>query len=94
MEQKLATRLGRDVANGMPAASAENPRLLDSVREVIRATLENLKATLDDLDAALVSWLAIEGLNSFEMHDLCPFSEEEHKQIVRAVSRLLRKGIA
>ena len=84
----------RDVANGMLAASAENPRLLDPVREVITATLESLKATSDDLDAALLGWLAIEGLNSLEMHDLSPFSEDEHEQIVQAVSRLLRKGIA
>ena len=84
----------KDVANGVLAASAENPRLLDPVREVIKATLENLKATSDDLDAALLGWLAIEGLNSFEMHDLSPFSEEEHERIVQAVNRILRKGIA
>ena len=92
----LKLRQGRtkEVANGMLAASAENPHLLDPVREVIKATLENLKATSDDLDAALVGWLAIEGLNSLEMHDLSPFSEEEHKQVVQAVNRLLRQGIA
>jgi len=84
----------RQVANGLLAAAAENPRLLAPVREVIKATLENLKATSDDLDAALVGWLAIEGLNSLEMHDLSPFSEEEHERVVEAVSRLLRQGIA
>ena len=84
----------KEVANGMLAASAENPRLLDPVREVITATLGNLKATSDDLDAALVGWLAIEGLNSLEMHDLSPFSEEEHQRVVEAVNRLLHKGIA
>jgi hypothetical protein len=78
----------------MLAASAENPHLLDPVREVIKATLENLKATSDDLDAALVGWLAIEGLNGLEMHGLSPFSEEEHERVVQAVNRLLRKGIA
>jgi AcrR family transcriptional regulator len=92
----LKLRQGRtkEVANGMLAASAENPRLLDPVREVITATLGNLKATSDDLDAALVGWLAIEGLNSLEMHDLSPFSEEEHQRVVEAVNRLLHKGIA
>ncbi|MGF9764697.1 TetR/AcrR family transcriptional regulator [Microvirga sp. 0TCS3.31] len=92
----LKLRQGRtkEVINGLLAASAENPRLLKPVREVIKATLENLKATSDDLDAALVGWLAVEGLNSLEMHDLSPFSEEEHERVVQAVSRLLRKGIA
>ena len=92
----LKLRQGRTkaVASGMLAASAENPRLLEPVREVIKATLENLKATSDDLDAAVVGWLAIEGLNSLEMHDLSPFSEEEHGRVVEAVDRLLRHGIA
>src|SRR4051812_4625732 len=58
----LKLRKGRtkEVANGMLAASAENRRLLDPVREVIKVTLANLKATSDDLDAALLGWLAIE----------------------------------
>lgn len=91
---KLRRGRMREVASGMLAASAENPHLLEPVREVIRATLENLKATSDDLDAALVGWLAVEGLNSLEMHDLSPFSEEEHERVVQAVNRLLRKGVA
>ncbi|WP_262299351.1 TetR/AcrR family transcriptional regulator [Microvirga sesbaniae] len=92
----LKLRQGRTkkVANGMLAASAESPHLLDPVREVIQATLEDLKATSDDLDAALLGWLAIEGLNSLEMHDLSPFSEKEHEQVVQAVNRLLLRGIA
>lgn len=92
----LKLRQGRmkEVANGMLAASAENPRLLDPVREVIKSTLDSLKATSDDLDAALLGWLAIEGLNSLEMHDVSPFSEEEHEQVIQAVARLLSKGIA
>ena len=64
------------------------------MRAVIKATLENLKATSDDLDAALVGWLAIEGLNSLEMHELSPFSEEEHERVVQAVNRLLLRGVA
>ena len=41
----------QEVANGMLAATAENPRLLDPVREVINKTLDELKTTSDDLDA-------------------------------------------
>jgi hypothetical protein len=41
-----------------------------------------------------VGWLAIEGLNSLEMHDLSPFSKEEHERVVQAVNRLLLRGIA
>jgi AcrR family transcriptional regulator len=91
---KLHQGRTKEVANGLLAASAENPRLLDPVREVIKATLENLKATSDDRDAALLGWLAMEGLNSLEMHDLSPFTEEEHERVIQAVNRLLGKGIA
>jgi AcrR family transcriptional regulator len=90
---KLRKDKTKEVASGMLAASAENPRLLDPVRTVIKATLVNLKARSDDLDAALVGWLAIEGLNSLEMHDLNPFSEEERQRVVEAVDRLLRQSI-
>lgn len=41
-----------------------------------------------------MGWVAIEGLNSLDMHDLNPFSEEEHERVAQAVSRLLSKGIA
>jgi AcrR family transcriptional regulator len=84
----------KEFANGMLAASAENPRLLEPVRAVIAETLVNLKTTCNDLDASLVAWLAVEGLCSFEMHDLSPFSEQDRERIVQAIQRLLSNGIA
>jgi AcrR family transcriptional regulator len=84
----------KDIANGMLAASAENPRLLEPVRQVIKETLDKLKASSEDLDASLLAWLAVEGLSSYEMHDLSPFTEEDRERIVKAVDRLLKKGIA
>jgi AcrR family transcriptional regulator len=92
----LKMRAGKmkDVANGMLAASSENPALLEPVRQVLRKTLDEMKATSDDLDACLLAWLAVEGLNSFEMHDLSPFSEEDRDGIAASITRLLEKGIA
>jgi len=92
----LKMRAGKmkDVANGMLAASSENPALLEPVREVIRKTLGEMRSTADDLDACLIGWLAVEGLNSFEMHDLSPFSEEDRERIATAIAKLLEKGIA
>ncbi|WP_210495895.1 TetR/AcrR family transcriptional regulator [Microvirga antarctica] len=84
----------KDVANGMLAASSENPALLEPVRQVLRKTLDELKTTSDDLDACLLGWLAVEGLHSFEMHDLSPFDETDIGRIKDAVSRLLENGIA
>ena len=66
----LNTRCGamREVANGLLAASAENPRLLEPVRQVIKDQWQMLKTTSEDPAAAMIAWLAIEGLSSLEMH--------------------------
>ncbi|WP_134499421.1 TetR/AcrR family transcriptional regulator [Microvirga pakistanensis] len=84
----------QEVATGMMAAAAENPRLLDPVRQVIAATVEQLKANSDDVEAALLGWLAVEGLSNLEMHKLSPFSDQDREQIVGMINRLLIKGIA
>ncbi len=84
----------QEVATGMMAAAAENPRLLDPVRQVIAATVEQLKANSDDVEAALLGWLAVEGLSNLEMHKLSPFSDQDRDQIVGMINRLLIKGIA
>jgi AcrR family transcriptional regulator len=84
----------QDMATGMMVATAENPGLLDPVRQVISTTLEQLKANSDDLDSALLAWLATEGLSSLEMHKLSPFSDEDRDRIVQAIDRLVTKGIA
>ena len=80
----------KDLANGVLAASAENPELLGPVRDIIRQTFESLKAGSDDLDNSLIAWLAVEGLCNFEMHELSPFSEDERSRIVASIDGMLR----
>lgn len=84
----------QEIATGLMVATAENPRLLDPVRQVIAETLERLKANSDDLDSALLGWLAVEGLSNLEMHNLSPFSDQDRERIVQLINRLLTKGIA
>lgn len=84
----------QEVATGLMVATAENPSLLDPVREIISATLKRIKASSQDLDAALLGWLAVEGLSNLEMHNLSPFSDQDREAIVQAINRLLTKGIA
>jgi AcrR family transcriptional regulator len=91
---KMCSGKTKDIATGMLAATSENPRLLDPLRQVIRDTLDTLRATSEDLDAALLAWLAVEGLSSYEMHDISPFSDEDRERIRKAIERLLSKGIA
>jgi AcrR family transcriptional regulator len=77
------------VANGMLAASAENPRLLEPVRKAIAEQWQAITQTSDDPDAAMVAWLAVEGLSSLEMHNLSPVSGADRARVISAVRRLL-----
>jgi AcrR family transcriptional regulator len=92
----LETRCGdmKAVANGLLAASAENPRLLEPARQAIKNDWERLKATSADRPAAMLAWLAVEGLSSLEMHDLSPVTKQDRKEIGVALYRLLEKGIS
>ena len=46
------------------------------------------------VEYALLGWLATEGLSNLEMHNLSPFSDEDRERIVKAIERLVSKGIA
>jgi AcrR family transcriptional regulator len=89
----LKTRCGtmKDVANGLLAALAENPRLLQPVRQVIADEWRKVKAS-DDPDTAMVAWLAAQGLSSLEMHDLSPLTAEDRQRVSNALFRLLNRG--
>jgi AcrR family transcriptional regulator len=77
------------VANGLLAASSENPRLLQPVRDTIAEEWQKLKATSDDPDVAMVAWLAVEGIRSLELHDLSPMTPEDRDVVKAALLRLL-----
>ncbi len=77
------------VANGMLAASAENPRLLEPVRKAIAEQWREITQSSHDPDAAMLAWLAIEGLSSLEMHNLSPLSQTDRERVIAAVRRLL-----
>lgn len=91
---KMRSGKMKEIANGMLAASSENPRLLEPVREVLQEALTQMKATCEDKNASLVAWLAVEGLCSLELHDISPFTETDRDEVVQAVNLLLDKGIA
>jgi AcrR family transcriptional regulator len=81
----------RGIDNGILAASAENPKLLDSIRDAIAEEWSELKANSDDPDRAAIAWLAIEGLGSLEMHGLSPLTAADRKTVIAAVRKLLAK---
>ncbi|MGO4706232.1 TetR/AcrR family transcriptional regulator [Microvirga sp. 2MCAF38] len=91
---KMRTGKMKEISNGMLAASSENPKLLEPVRQVLQEALEHLKTTSEDPDAALIAWLAVEGMCSLELHDISPFGDVDREKVVTAVNRLLDKGFA
>jgi AcrR family transcriptional regulator len=95
VETALRTRCEnlKGIASGMLAASAENPKLLDPVRPVIAREWKALKSGADDPDAAMLAWLAIEGLGSLEVHDLSPLSKADREAVIAAIRRLVERGI-
>lgn len=92
----LKARCGRmkGIGTGLLAASAENPRLLEPIRQVITEEWSRLKASSDDPDSAMVAWLAVQGLSSLEMHDLSPLAPEDRDMVTAALFRLLNKGMS
>lgn len=82
----------RGIDNGILAASAENPKLLDCVRDAIAKQWNELKENSDNIDHAALAWLAIEGLGSLEMHGLSPLTPAERNVVIAAIRRLLAKA--
>lgn len=73
--------MDRRAAHAMLAAIAENPRLLQPVRERQGEILAILDGAEDPVRARIL-WLALEGLNFLEMLGIAPFTEEERDEIV------------
>jgi len=91
---KTRTNSQEQLACGILAASSENPTLLEPVREAIAREWRKVKETAEDPDAAILAWLAIEGLTNLEMHRLSPFDENDRSRLLAAIDRLLDHGVA
>jgi AcrR family transcriptional regulator len=86
---KLRSGPMRDIATGMLAASAENPRLLDPIRAALATEWNLIKTTSENPADATLAWLALEGLTSLELHAISPISESERDAIVASALALL-----
>lgn len=72
-------------SHSMLAAIAENPTLLEPIRDAHAALWAEIKAKDKDPDTALLAWLAVEGLCFFELFATSPLSAEER---ARTIDRL------
>lgn len=80
-----------DLALGILAASAENRQLLAPVRQTIGEAYHQIVAEAEDPKAALIAWLAVEGLRGLEMHGLSPLSEADRQGFAAAIKELLEQ---
>lgn len=69
-------------SHSMLAAIAENPTLLDPIRDAHAKLWSQIKGRDADPDQALIAWLAVEGLCVFEMFATSPLTPEEQTRIV------------
>ncbi len=76
-------------ANGMLAAIAENPELLDGIRAFNRELVEALRAEAADPDRAMILWLALEGLMMLQLFRACPLTPSDRCRVFAAMDRVL-----
>jgi len=69
-------------SHSMLAAIAENPSLLEPIREAHAKLWAEIKLSGEDADKALTTWLAVEGLCFFEMFATSPLSDEERAAVI------------
>lgn len=81
-------RENRRTGQGMLAAIAENPDLLEPVRRANRRLWEAIKAGEANPDRAFLAWLAAEGLAFLDMFETSPLSEDEWTRIEAAIRDL------
>jgi AcrR family transcriptional regulator len=78
--------------SGVLAAFAENPHLLEPVREHLDRVVERIRASAIDFDASLIAFLAVEGLKALELFEADPLTDAERERVLESlVRRLARK---
>jgi len=80
--------IDRSSGQGLLAAVAANPRMLDPVREDHRKALEKIAASGSDPDLGRVLWLATEGLAFLELLGVSPFSDGERRDVADVILRM------
>ena len=84
----VSTQDEQRASHGMLAAIAEDPSLLDPIRESQGKLWNEIKASGKDQDQALLVWLAVEGLCFFEMFQTSPLTPEERDRTIERLKAL------
>lgn len=78
----------RRAGHGMLAAIAENPDLLDPIRDAQRKLWADVKAEHANPERALIAWLAAEGLGFLDLFDTSPLTIEERQKVAAAIQTM------
>lgn len=73
---------------GFLAAVAENPELLDPARDFHAKLVDCLRKTSRDLPAALIAYLALEGLRSLDLMEMNSLRPAEREAVFEVLARL------
>lgn len=78
--------------SGVFAALAENPHLLEPVRECQNRIVDRIRSTASDPVLSLIAFLAIEGLKTLDLFETDPLTEDERRAVLGGL--LLRLSAA
>ena len=78
--------------SGVLAALAENPHLLEPVRDHQVRIVERIRSSASDLDMSLIAFLAVEGMKALELFETDPLTSEERERVFEALVQRLQAG--
>ena len=83
---------GLPPASGFLAALVENPDLMLPVRKVSRRLIDRIRSNASDQSAALVVFMALEGLRCLPLLDIDVLTEEERSLVVEKLHDIVKHG--
>jgi len=79
---KLAVGCSGPRPSGVFAALAENPHLLEPVRNCQNRIVERIRSTADDPAFSLIAFLAVEGMKTLDLFETDPLTAEEREMVL------------
>jgi AcrR family transcriptional regulator len=79
---KLSVGCGGPRPSGVFAALAENPHLLEPVRDCQNRIVERIRSTADDPALSLIAFLAVEGMKTLDLFETDPLTVEEREMVL------------
>lgn len=89
-----ADRCAKKPSMGFLAAVAENPDLLEPVRDFHAGLVESLRKAAGDWPDALVVYLALEGLKSLDLMELSNLTPDERERVLSRLGEMATETAA